>query len=249
MNPHYPTVYLEELGKVYCSIGRYAEAIVTLKEANKRSPSFGDVHLLLALSYLGLWLSQEGPANQTLRAAWPAAERGLGINDSEISHVVLGVVYLYQKQYDEALAEMERAVAVAPTETLSVAALAAVLSYIGRSEDAQEAAAQALRLRSRSTLRGPFNVAIADAVAGRYKEARAPLERSVSRYPNKLDTHLMLAVVYSELGQVPEARVQAAEGLRLNPHFSLAVHQQRMPIKDPTALERHLAALRKAGLK
>ena len=59
----------------------------------------------------------------------------------------------------------------------------------------------------------------------------------------------MLAVVYSELGQAAEARGQAAEVLRLNPQFSLAVHRQRMPIKDPAALERHLAALRKAGLK
>ncbi len=86
-------------------------------------------------------------------------------------------------------------------------------------------------------------------MAGRYKEARAPLEGFVSRYPNRLDIHLMLAVVYSELGQAAEARAQAAEVLRLNPHFSLAVHKQRMPIKDPAALERHLADLRKTGLK
>jgi len=36
---------------------------------------------------------------------------------------------------------------------------------------------------------------------------------------------------------------------RLNPQFSLEVHRQREPIKDPVLLERHLAALRKAGLK
>jgi len=40
-----------------------------------------------------------------------------------------------------------------------------------------------------------------------------------------------------------------AEVLRLNPNFSLVVHKQREPIKDPAVLERHLAALRKAGLK
>jgi TolB-like protein/Tfp pilus assembly protein PilF len=249
LNPHYPPMYLSELGKAYYGVGRHAEAITTLTEAKKRSPSFGDVHLILALSYLGQWLSQEGPANQTLEPALTAARRSLALNDSYINHAILGDVYLYQKLYDEALAEMERAVAVAPTESLSRAALATVLSYIGRSEDALEAAAEALRLRSRSTLRGPFNVAIADAVAGRYKEARAPLERSISRNPNRLDTHLMLAVVYSELGQAAEARAQAAEVLRLNPHFSLAVHKQRMPIKDPGGLERHLTALRRAGLK
>jgi TolB-like protein/Flp pilus assembly protein TadD len=153
LDPHYPPLY-HELGKAYYGLGRHADAITTLKGAAKRIPSFGDVHLILALSYLGQWLSQEGPANQTLEPALTAARRSVVLNDSYISHAVLGDVYLYQKQYDEALTEMERAVAIAPTETLSRAALAMVLSYMGRSEDALEAAAQALRLRSRSTFRG-----------------------------------------------------------------------------------------------
>jgi len=37
--------------------------------------------------------------------------------------------------------------------------------------------------------------------------------------------------------------------LRLNPKFSLAVHKERAPIKDPALLERQIAALRKAGLR
>jgi len=45
------------------------------------------------------------------------------------------------------------------------------------------------------------------------------------------------------------ARTWAAEVLRINPKFSLEVHKQREPIKDPAVLERHLADLRKAGLK
>ncbi|MGE0827609.1 MAG: hypothetical protein AB7G75_00030 [Candidatus Binatia bacterium] len=47
----------------------------------------------------------------------------------------------------------------------------------------------------------------------------------------------------------PSARAESAEVLRLNPNFSLAVHKQRTPIKDPVVLERHIAALRKAGLR
>jgi tetratricopeptide (TPR) repeat protein len=86
-------------------------------------------------------------------------------------------------------------------------------------------------------------------VAGRYEEARTALQRYLSRYPNFLPGHLTLAVVYSELGKEAEARAEAAEVLRLNPHFSLEIHRQRMPIKDPAVLERHLTALRRAGLK
>ncbi len=75
------------------------------------------------------------------------------------------------------------------------------------------------------------------------------MQRYLSRYPNILGAHLTLAAVYSELGQDAEARAEAAEVLRLNPKFSLEVHKQRAPIKDPVMLERHIAALRKAGLK
>jgi adenylate cyclase len=140
-------------------------------------------------------------------------------------------------------------VALDPTEAGSYAALAVVLSCMGRAEDALEAAAQALRLKSVPADGHLVEVGVAYAVAGRYEEARALLQRYLSRYPNFLPAHLTLAVVYSELGQAADAQAEAAEVLRINPKFSLEVHKQRMPIKDPAVLERHLAALRKAGLK
>jgi adenylate cyclase len=86
-------------------------------------------------------------------------------------------------------------------------------------------------------------------VTEHYEEAVASLQRYLSRYPNFLPAHLNLTVAYSELHQDAEAQAEAAEVLRLNPKFSLEVHKQRMPIKDPAVLERHIAALRKAGLK
>jgi len=179
-----------------------------------------------------------------------AGQGAVALNESwYFSHINLGYLYLYQGQYERALAEMERAVALAPTEAWSYAARAEVLSAMGRTEEALEVAAQALRLQPQFAEFHLGSVGSAYAVAGRYEEARAPLQRFLSRYPNLLPAHLMLAWTYSELGQAAEARAEAAEVLRLNPNFSLAVHKQRMPIKDPAVLERHLAALRKAGLK
>ena len=190
------------------------------------------------------------PAAQTLEPAVAAGQRALALNDSlHLNHIVLGYIYLYQQQYDQALAEMKQGVALAPTEAGSYAGLAVVLSCMGRTEDALEAAAQGLRLKSETVDIHLGSVGIAYGVAGRYEEACIPLQRYLSRYPNRLDVHLALAVVYRELGQAAEAQKEAAEVLRLNPNFSLAVHKQRMPIKDPVVLERHIAALRKAGLK
>src|SRR5262249_35521513 len=153
------------------------------------------------------------------------------------------------QQYEQALVEMERAVELAPTEAGSYAFLAEVRSRMGRTEDALAALAQALRLKSDTADDHLASVGAAYGVAGGYAGARGPLERLLSGSPHMLHAHLVLAAVYSELGQTAEARAEAAEVLRLNPQFSLEVHRQRGPIKDPAVLERHLAALRKAGLK
>src|SRR5262249_44174382 len=39
----------------------------------------------------------------------------------------------------------------------------------------------------------------------------------------------------------PAALAEAVEVLRINPNFSLEIHKERVPIKDPATLERHLA--------
>jgi TolB-like protein/Flp pilus assembly protein TadD len=251
LNPRAPPPsYAYELGWAYRATGRYAEAITTLQEFLSRKPDAMAAHLDLAISYWWQWLSQQSPAGQTLAPAMAAVQRALAFNDSWYpNHMVLGYIHLYQQQYDQALAEVERVVTLAPHEAESQATLAMVLSCMGRTEEALEATAQALRLKPRTPDTHLGAVGPAYAIAGRYEEARDPLQRYLSRYPNILFAHLSLAAVYSELGQAAEARAEAAEVLRLNPKFSLEVHKQRMPIKDPVVLERHIAALRKAGLK
>ena len=230
--------------------GRYAEAIAMQKEVINRSPSWVYAHLELAGDYLLQWGSQQSPTGQTLEPAEAAIQQALALNDSlPWNHIVVGWISIYQQHYDQALAEMERAVALMPTEARTHAALAVVLSTMGRTEDALQAAAQALRLPSFVADDHLGDVGTAYAVAEHYEEARSALQRYLSRFPNILPAHLTLAVVYSELGQDVEARAEVAEVLRLNPNFSLEVHRQRMPIKDPEVLERHIAALRKAGLK
>ncbi len=144
---------------------------------------------------------------------------------------------------------MERGVALAPNEAGSYAALAETLSRVGRPEEAVAMAEQALRRKPVVADEHLSSVGVSYYLAGRPEEAIAPLKRYLTRYPNILRAHLTLAAVYSELGREAEARAEGAEVLRINPKFSLEVHKQRMPIKDPAVLERHIAALRKAGLK
>ena len=152
LNPRYPFWYLFQVGEPTAMTGRYAEAIAVLKEALSRNPNHPLAQVALVHSYLLQWLSQLNPAAQTLEPAVAAGQRAVALNDSwYFSHIILGYIYLYQQQYEQALTEMERAVALAPAEAWSTAARAEVLSAMGRTGGALEAAAQALRLQPQFT--------------------------------------------------------------------------------------------------
>jgi adenylate cyclase len=250
LNPHYPPFYLGDLGWTYSLTGRYAEAVATLKEATSRGPTLMVYYAILADSYVQQWASQQGADSQTLEQALAAAQRTLALNDSfPPGHSTLGSVYLWQKQYEQALAEMERATTLAPNAADGYAVLAETLSRVDKSEDALRMVEQALRRKPYIADLHLTSVGTAYYFAGKPEKAIAPLKQFLTRYPNILGAHLTLAAAYSELGKEAEARAEAAEVLRLNPQFSLEVHRQREPIKDLAVLERHLAALRKAGLK
>jgi hypothetical protein len=58
-----------------------------------------------------------------------------------------------------------------------------------------------------------------------------------------------MVAIYAGLGQEETAQAEAAEVLRLNPHYSLEMLKQTLPTTDPAGGELVLALLRKAGLK
>jgi adenylate cyclase len=127
--------------------------------------------------------------------------------------------------------------------------LANTLSFLGRSEEANRSAEKALRLNPRLPPRLLVHLGHTYYLTGRTEEAVAALKKSLNGSPADLDSHLLLAAVYSELGREAEARAEAAEVLRINPHWSLEVWKQRVPYKEPAMRDRVFAVLRKAGLK
>jgi adenylate cyclase len=181
LNPRYPAYYLTVLGWAYRLTGRYAEAVATLKEAISRNPNNLATHLALADSYVLQWASQQSPDPQTLEQALAAAQRTLALNDAGFqTHTTLGVVYLWQKQYEQASAEMERVIALEPNDGSGYAGLAEVLSSVGRPEEAVELVEKAMRLGSPLAPTPDWyltSVGSACYLAGRTEEAIAPLKR------------------------------------------------------------------------
>jgi adenylate cyclase len=251
LNPRYPPIYLWQLGWAYSLLGRYPETITTMKEFLSRSPNYFAAYRMLAVSYREQWAFQQNADASTLTQALAAAQRAITFSESHpLSHILLGNIYLWQRQDGLARGELERAIALGPTEAREYAGLAELLARMGRSEEALHMVEQALH--QKKTFEADLHlhsVGMTYYLAGRPEEAIAPLKQYLTHYSDILGAHLTLAAVYSELGKEAAARAEAAEVLRLNPQFSLKVHKERTPIKDPATLDRHIAALRKAGLK
>ena len=60
--------------------------------------------------------------------------------------------------------------------------------------------------------------------------------------------HAVLAVIYSELERLEEARAKVADILKMDPNYTIAQFAKAVPYKDPAEIDRIRNALRIAGL-
>jgi adenylate cyclase len=124
-----------------------------------------------------------------------------------------------------------------------------MLYHVGRPEEAVELLKKAIRLNPYYPDWYAANLGNAYALLRRFEEALGAHRDALSRNPHFFIAHLGLADIYSRLGRQEEARAEAVEVLRISPIFSLEGWRQFSPQKDSAALERQIAALRKAGLE
>jgi tetratricopeptide (TPR) repeat protein len=93
------------------------------------------------------------------------------------------------------------------------------------------------------------SMGLANYTLKRYPEAVRWFRECVLRLPNMQLTHLWLASAYAQLGQLEEARKEAAEVLRINPGFTIGACKIILAAyKDPKDLEHRIDGMRKAGL-
>ena len=82
-----------------------------------------------------------------------------------------------------------------------------------------------------------------------YSEAQRWLRQCTARAPNHQYGHAFLAATYAQLGQLEDARAEAAEVLRVNPKYSIGETQKRVSFfKRSEDMEHLIDGLRKAGL-
>jgi adenylate cyclase len=196
------------------------------------------------------WLGNTKSPRETIEKSIELAQKALAMDDSIAdAHALLSALYFAKREYDKAIAEGERAVALNPGSTNSLLNYADCLMFAGRPEEAIPLCQKAIRLNpfGPSILYRTFGRALRDA--GRLEEAVSPLKKAIQLGPDDILAHIALAVTYSWMGREKEARAEAAEVLRINPKFSLDTYAKALSFKDQSLTDKVINALRKAGLK
>ena len=162
----------------------------------------------------------------------------------------MGFVQCATNRATEGIAEFERAFALNPNFLDVRYGYALLVS--GEPARAIEVAEANLRLDPRPI---PFYssglMGIANYLLRRYADAVRLLRDCKSRETNiLLIPRVVLASAYAQLGQLEEARAEAAEVLRIDPSFTVAKSKLTYLYfwKNPSDAEHIIDGLRKAGL-
>jgi len=250
-DPDYTRTHLGLAG-IYRNLGRYEEAIACLKEALVIDPELKEANHELARNYWMAWATTVSQDPFLLDRALEMALKMVTINDSSVDgHFELSVARLYKRQYKKAMIEAEKLIALAPENAIGYALLAEIFSFTGRPAEAIKMLDKAMALNPVGPNWYLITLGTACSSSGHHTDAIETYKSIFDRSPSHQEAiwaHIGLVVLYIELGQEAEAQAEVAELLKLVPNFSVEVWGQRYPMEDQALINRHMAALIKAGL-
>ncbi|HEV8711280.1 MAG TPA: tetratricopeptide repeat protein [Candidatus Binatia bacterium] len=158
-----------------------------LEKATELDPNYAAVYAFLSWNYFESWLFLWSPDPQTLERAFELAQKAVTLDDSSpLTHATLGHIYLWKKQYDQAITEEEKAITLGPNCALCYSELGNILNYAGRPQDAIGLHEKAMRLSPQEMANYSYRLGEAYRLLGRYEEAIAATKRSLARRPSHL---------------------------------------------------------------
>jgi adenylate cyclase len=222
-----------------------------LELAVAADPAYARAHTLLSWAYLTAWLQpldgdyfNPAALDKAYRTARKAVQLDANLPEARAE---LGYVLNWKLQYDAAIVEFERAMALNPNYTDW--RFAATLVAAGEHERAVQVGQTHMRLDPFYPPLTSFWLGAAQYMLGQYAKAVPPLSECAARAPNLRSGHTWLAAAYAQLGQMDRAGAEAVEVLRIQPSYTIdGIQRQRSYFKRPQDTEHLCDGLRKAGL-
>jgi len=220
------------------------------KEAISLDPNYPAAYHVLsyALHRQTLIGASESP-KKTNQLSIKNIEKAIALDNSYVdAHAFRGWLYVATRQHEKGVAKAEYALSLNPNSVEVYYLLGLTIAFSGRCEEAIKVYEKGLRLSPIATADYLLVMGGAYRDCGRYEESISILKKAIHLEPDTLWAHFYLVSCYLHLGRESEARAEAAEVMRINPKFSLALVKRIDLRKDRTDLEKLLEPMRKAGL-
>ena len=222
------------------------------EESIALDPMYASAYQILAYTHqVDCWLGTSKSPKDSMAKSIELVQKAISLDDTYAeAHSLLGWIFSMTGQHDKALAEGEKAVALNPNSAQSHMTLGKILTFAGRYEESIPELKTAVRLNPIPPNIYLWSLGISYALTEHLDKAITWCEKAVRQEPNSLFARLFMAAIYSRAGRDKEARIEAAEVLRINPKFSLEKYAKTVTYKNQEDVERIISApLRKAGLK
>ena len=166
------------------------------------------------------------------------------------AHYALASVYLFNRRFDDCIAEFELALRLNPNFSPARGIYGVALSYRGRWQEGDRAAREALRFSPRDPFAAIYCgvAAYCQYVGHNYEEAIRLAREALRHRSDFAGAHRVLTAAAGMSGQQDVARAAITELRRAQPTISLSWLAESMPFEHDAEREHYLEGFRRAGL-
>ena len=237
----------------------FVKAVRFFERAVEMDPEYGRAYAALAIVYWKSWLWSVLTMSPAINVTWTrrlqiplvyAPDRAKEYlqkamnNPTPLAYQVASEMRWRERQYDEALAKAEGAIALNTNDPVGYVAMAEVLIYSGRAKEAVQFVEKAMRLDPHSAV-NLYLLGLAHFSMGQMDKAATLFKRGVKRSPFSQWWNVPLAATYAHLGRDQDAQAALREWAGM---IGLLDIVDLWPFRDVDIAEHFAVGVVKAGV-
>jgi adenylate cyclase len=228
--------------------GGIVEARDLLRKAIALDPKYAAAHSALGETFhVAISMGWAEFPDEYWKRVETHANDALQIDESDMrARILLARSYIAYNRYTEAQAQIDRAVAINPSDADALAGRGNILMWLGETDAAIESLKLAQRIDPELNDFDRFALTLAYYLKLDYAAAIQQAELNLRKNPEARFNQPVLAAAYAQAGRGADAARAASDVRRLDPTFDAAAYGNKF--LNPNDLEHLRDGLRKAGL-